>query len=213
MPRTGSGAGPTLAAGLLLAAAASLAPAGLHGEPPPVWSWPVWASALLVALSSAVRYGPGPAGLFRRLALLLPLIALLILPAALLAPPAHRPVVAVALAARALSAAAVAVALAARLGPSGFVAGLRALRAPERFVAVVADALAGQGIVLRQVARMLRAREARRPTAGAWSPALFHPVETARGFGRLTAVLLLRSMERAESVDRARRARGAGDRR
>jgi energy-coupling factor transporter transmembrane protein EcfT len=34
------------------------------------------------------------------------------------------------------------------------------------------------------------------------------PVETVRGFGRLVASLLLRSLERAEAVETARRARG-----
>jgi energy-coupling factor transporter transmembrane protein EcfT len=37
------------------------------------------------------------------------------------------------------------------------------------------------------------------------------PRETLRGFGRLTGALLLRSVERAESLERARRARGGLD--
>jgi energy-coupling factor transporter transmembrane protein EcfT len=37
------------------------------------------------------------------------------------------------------------------------------------------------------------------------------PRETVEGYGRLIAALLLRSLERAEALDRARRARGAGE--
>ena len=37
---------------------------------------------------------------------------------------------------------------------------------------------------------------------------LASPAETVRGFGRLVAALLLRSLERAEAVEQARRARG-----
>jgi hypothetical protein len=35
------------------------------------------------------------------------------------------------------------------------------------------------------------------------------PAATVTGFGRFAAALLLRTMERAEAVERARRARGA----
>ena len=55
---------------------------------------------------------------------------------------------------------------------------------------------------------MLRAREARRPAFGAWSDLVFAPADTVRGFGRLVASLLLRSLERAEAIEQARRARG-----
>jgi len=68
--------------------------------------------------------------------------------------------------------------------------------------------LASLTIVLRQVRAMLRAREARRPSFGALGDVVANPVETTRGFGRLVASLLLRSLERAEAVEQARRARG-----
>jgi energy-coupling factor transporter transmembrane protein EcfT len=112
--------------------------------------------------------------------------------------------------ARALAATGAGVALATWLGPSGLVAGLRQLRAPDRIVQILAEALASVGVVLRQVRAMLRAREARRPGYGAWSTLAFTPLRTVRGFGRLVAALLLRSLERAEALDRARRARGGG---
>lgn len=201
--------GPTLAAGLAVIVAAALAPAGLRGGPVPALSWWLWAAVLLAAVLVLRRSGLYLAGTLRRLAWVLPPILLLALPAAFFVAPERRLEVAGALAARALAAASAGVALATRLGPDGFVAGLRALRAPARLVEVTAAALSGLVLVLRQVRSMLRAREARRPAYGAWSPLAASPRRTARGFGRLVAALLLRSLERAESLDRARRARGA----
>jgi len=94
------------------------------------------------------------------------------------------------------------------LGPSGLVRAARDLRLPARLVDVFEAMLASLTIVLRQVRAMLRAREARRPGFGALSDLLASPVETTRGFGRLVASLLLRSLERAEAIEQARRARG-----
>jgi hypothetical protein len=56
---------------------------------------------------------------------------------------------------------------------------------------------------------MLRAREARRTSHGAWEMLLRDPRATLRGFGRFGAALLLRTLERAEAQERARLARGA----
>ena len=101
-----------------------------------------------------------------------------------------------------------AAAVATRLGPSGLVCAARDLRLPARLVDVF-EAMLGSLtiIVLRQVRAMLRAREARRPAFGALSD-MSSPVETTRGFGRLVASALLESLERAEAVEQARRARG-----
>ena len=52
-------------------------------------------------------------------------------------------------------------------------------------------------------------REARRTTHGPWGSLLTDPAATLRGFGRFAAALLLRTLERAEAVERARLARGA----
>ena len=76
---------------------------------------------------------------------------------------------------------------------------------------VTAAALASTALVGRQVTAMLRARAARRTGGGAWSALALAPRETLRGFGRLVAALLLRSLERAEALERARVARGTDD--
>jgi energy-coupling factor transporter transmembrane protein EcfT len=76
-------------------------------------------------------------------------------------------------------------------------------------VDVLAAALASLAAMLEQARAMLRAREARRTTHGPWGSLLAEPVTTARGFGRFAAALLLRTLERAEAVERARLARGA----
>jgi energy-coupling factor transporter transmembrane protein EcfT len=99
-------------------------------------------------------------------------------------------------------------AVAARLGPSGLVRAVRALGLPVRLADVFEAMLASLTIVLRQIRAMLRAREARRPGFGGLGAVAAEPVETVRGFGRLVASLLLRSLERAEAVETARRARG-----
>ena len=99
-------------------------------------------------------------------------------------------------------------AVATRLGPSGLVAPPAISGCRARLVDVFEAMLASLTIVLRQIRAMLRAREARRPGFGALSDLVWSPAETTRGFGRLVASLLLRSLERAEAVEQARRARG-----
>jgi hypothetical protein len=64
--------------------------------------------------------------------------------------------------------------------------------------------------IVRRVTEMLRARTARGTGDAPWSALVKAPGDTVRGFGRITAALLLRSLERAEAQERARRARGAG---
>jgi len=199
---------PALAAGLALVVAAALTPAGLSGGPVPAWSWAVWAAVFAAALRTFVRAGLPLPEAFRRVGWLVPVVALFSVPAALLAPSGGRLAVGAALAARALSAAAMGAAVATRLGPSGLVHAARGLGLPERLVDVFEAMLASLTIVLRQVRAMLRAREARRPGFGALSDLFFSPADTTRGFGRLVASLLLRSLERAEALEQARRARG-----
>jgi cobalt/nickel transport system permease protein len=201
--------GLILALGIGAALAAALAPIGLGRAPTPAISWTLWAALVTAALVAMRRAGYGLARALVRLLWLLPIILLLALPAAFFAAAERRADLVLGLAARAFAAASVGVVLAAWLGPAGFVAGLRRLRAPERLVEVMAAALASLILVTRQVGAMLRAREARRPGYGAWSSVLRTPGRTVRGFGRLVAALLLRSLERAECLDRARRARGA----
>ena len=199
---------PVLLLGLALVVAAALTPAGLAGRPVSPWSWGVWAAVFAAALWTFGRAGLPLAEAFRRVSWLVPVVALFSVPAALLAPSGGRLVVGAALAARALSAAAMGAAVATRLGPSGLVHAARDLRLPARLVDVVEAMLASLTIVLRQVRAMLRAREARRPGFGALGDLAWSPIDTARGFGRLVASLLLRSLERAEAVEQARRARG-----
>ena len=211
MPRTADRRGLTLAAGLAVVLAASLAPAGLDGRGIPVFAWCVWGAVFLGALVLLRATGVPPAAALRRLVWMLPFVALLALPAGLLAAPGHRVEVTIALGARAVAALSAGVALAMRLGPAGFVAGMRALGVPERLADVLAASLASLNGMARQVQSMLRAREARRIARGPWPALLASPWETVIGFGRLTAALLLRSFERAEALDRARRARGSGE--
>jgi energy-coupling factor transporter transmembrane protein EcfT len=211
MPRIASHPGAVLAGGLALVCLAAIAPAGLDGRPVPPSSVAVWAVVLAAALVALRAHGVAPRRALERLLWLLPFIALLALPAGLLAAPGRRLAVSLGLGARALAAAAAGLALAEWLGPTGLVAGLRELRVPPRLVQVLAAALGSLALVLRQVRAMLRAREARRPGYGAWSLLAASPRRTARGFGRLVAALLLRSLERAEALDRARRARGVGE--
>lgn len=188
--------------------AAALAPAGLHATAVPAWAWAVWAAVFLAALVVLRRAGVLLPDALRRLSWLLPAVLLLTGPAAFLARPGTRVVVALALCSRALSAASLGMALATWLGPSGLARAARQLRVPDRLADVFEATLASLSIVLAQVRAMLRAREARRPGFGAWSDLAAAPVETVRGFGRLVASLLLRALERAEAVELARRARG-----
>ena len=211
MPSIPRRPGLALAAGLAVVLLAATARAGLDGSPIPASSWLVWAVAFAVAIAVLRAAGIVPGQALRRLAWPLPFIVLLVLPAALLVPPERRAAVALGLAARALAATSVGTALAAWLGPTGLVEGARELRLPARLVQVLAAALASLTLVIRQTQAMLRAREARRPGYGASALFLASPRETARGFGRLVAALLLRTLERAEALDRARRARGVGD--
>lgn len=208
MTCTGSRCAVILLAGLGVILAAALAPAGLAGEAVPTWSWGIWCSVFAAALATFRVAGWLVREAIRRVVWLVPLVVVLAVPAGLAAPPGRRGLVAAALAARALAAVAAGAALAACLGPAGVVRALRHLRAPTRLVAIAEATLAGLAILTRQVVHMLRAREARRPGHGAWASIAARPVETVRGFGRLVAALLLRSLERAEALEQARRARG-----
>ena len=202
--------GLVLSAGFAVVALAATAPAGLHARPVPAWSWVVW-SAVPVAAVAVLRSKRG--GLVvaaRQMALLLPAVLLLTLPAALFATASSGAIVGAALFARALATAAAGLATVGYLGPVGLVAGLRALRLPSRFVDVVHAMLVGLAAIVRQVAEMLRSRTARGTGQAPWSSLVLAPGEMLRGFGRITAALLLRSLERAEALERARRARGAG---
>jgi energy-coupling factor transporter transmembrane protein EcfT len=132
----------------------------------------------------------------------------LTVPAAIFAPAGTRLLIALALGTRAVSAASMGAAVASLLGPSGLARAVRQWHMPPRLADVFEATLASLTLVLRQVRAMLRAREARRPAFGAWSDLVAAPAETVRGFGRLVAALLLRSLERAEAIEQARRARG-----
>ena len=202
--------GLVLAVGLAVVVLTATAPAGLHGRPVPEWSWIVW-SVVPVAAIALLRSKRG--GLMiaaRQLALLLPTVLMLTLPAVLFAAASSGAVVGLALLARSVATATAGLATVIYLGPVEVIAGLRALRVPGRFVDVVHAMLVGLAAVVRQATEMLRARTARGTGHAPWSDLVSAPGETLRGFGRITAGLLLRSLERAESLERARRARGAG---
>lgn len=208
MPHTVRRHALVLAAGLGLVLAAALSPAGLDGRGVPGWAWAVWGSVFAGALAVFRRAGLLLPEAVRRVSWLAPVVAMFSVPAALLAPAGERTAVAVALCCRALSAASMGAALATQLGPGGLARAVRQLHVSDRLADVFEATLASLTIVLRQVRAMLRAREARRAGFGAWSDLLVSPVETFRGFGRLVASLLLRSLERAEALEQARRARG-----
>jgi energy-coupling factor transporter transmembrane protein EcfT len=198
-----------LALALTAVAAAALAPAGLRGSAVPAWSVAVWASALAVGLAAFAGTGRTVAQLARRVAWLLPFVAALSLPAALFAPTGRRAVVALALAARAIAATTAVAGTVMRLGPPGLVRGVRGLGVPDRLVDVLEASLVSLEAIVGQARAMLRAREARRSVPGPWGSLLREPVATLTGFGRFAGALLLRTIERAEAVERARRARGA----
>lgn len=211
MTSTSKRPGLVLVIGLAGILAAALSPAGLRDGRVPGLSWAVWMAGLVAAVGWLRLSQVALSIVGRRLAWLLPLVMLFALPAGLVVAPERRLTVFAALLLRALSAASLGVALALHLGPSGLVAGARGLRLPSRLCDILEAMLGSLTVVTRQVLAMLRAREARRPSAGAWADLLASPVETIRGFGRLVAVLLLRSLERAEALEQARRARGAGE--
>lgn len=201
--------GGLLAAGLVLTTAAALAPAGLRGEPVPALSWLVWLIALGWGVAAFRRAGSTLPQLARRAAWLLPFVLTLALPAALIAPGGRRLAAAVALVARAFAATLCAAGTAYGLGPLGLVQGARALGAPGLIVSVLESALVSLSGMVERARAMLRAREARRTSHGAFGLLLREPAATLRGFGRFGAALLLRTLERAEAQERARRARGA----
>lgn len=174
----------------------------------PVWAWGLWTLSFATALWAFHKAGLPGAEAVRRIAWLMPLVAAFALPAALLAPTRARWLVALTLSVRALAAAAGGAGIATWLGPSGIVNGAGQLGAPQRLVDVLEATLASLATVLRQIRAMLQAREARRTTFGAWSDLAAEPADTIRGFGRVVAALLLHSLERAEALERARRARG-----
>ncbi len=200
--------GLLLACALAVIVAAAVAPAGLRGHGAPAWAWLLWACSLAWGVWLFWRAGLTGRDAGRRVAWLLPVVALFAAPAALLAPAGTRLDVAAALVARAWSAASLGAGLATFLGPGGLARAARHLGLPARLADIFEATLASLTIVLRQAGAMLRAREARRPAAGAWSAVMADPIETLRGFGRLVAALLLRSLERAEAIEQARRARG-----
>ena len=206
---TPSRPGIALGMGLALTVLAALAPAGLARPSVPGWSWGAWALAFVSGAAAFRLAGSTLPQLARRLAWPLPFVLALALPAALLAPPGRRLVTAAALAARALAATTAAAGTTFLLGPLGLVRGARSLGTPARLVDVLEAALTSIAAMLEQARAMLRAREARRATAGPWGSLLVEPRATARGFGRFAAALLLRTLERAEAVERARLARGA----
>jgi energy-coupling factor transporter transmembrane protein EcfT len=200
-----------LLAGVGLALIASLSPAGLDGSAVPPRSWAVWIAAIPLALAVFRLAGYPLQEGFRRIAWLIPFVVLLAGPAALFVPAGRRVIVVMALVSRALAAAAIGAAVATRLGPSGLVRGVRQLGLPDRLCEVLETMLASLALVIHQVRAMLRAREARRPAFGPWAALIAAPADTVRGFGRLVAALLLRSLERAEALELARQARGGGD--
>ena len=201
--------GAVLAVGLALTVLASSAPAGLGGEPVPGWAWLAWLVAFAVGAHGLRRGGSTLAQLARRLAWLLPFVLTLALPAALVAASGRRGSAALALVVRSLAATTAAAGTAFRLGPLGLLRAVRALGAPERLALVLEAALVGLTAMLERARAMLRARAARRAQEGAWGLLLREPRATLRGFGRFGAALLLRTLERAEAQERARRARGA----
>jgi len=201
--------GQILGAGLLLTVLAALAPAGLTHRAVPAWSWGAWGLAFASGVMAFRLAGSTPPQLLRRLSWLLPFVLVLAVPAALLAPPGRRLATAAALAARALGATTAAAGVAFLLGPLGLVRGARALGVPARLVDVLEAALCSLVSMLEQARAMLRAREARRTTFGPWGSLLLEPGSTVRGFGRFAGALLLRTLERAEALERARLARGA----
>ena len=182
MSRTPERSATLLVAGLAATVGAACAPAGLRGEPVPSLAWVAWAAVFTGALASFAARGVPPHRALARLSLLIVPLALLTLPAAIVAGPERGPALAAALGARALAATAAAAATAEWLGARGLLAALARLGLPARLVEVTAAALASLAIVARQVSAMLRARAARRPGRRA--------VERARAFAARDAARL-----------------------
>ena len=203
--------GAFLATGLLVVVTVSILPAGLHGTPVPPVSWISWAFVLVAAFAVLRSACDSLADAARRWLWLVPAVLLLTLPMAFFAAGRSAPLVAAALILRSLTAATAGLAIVTALGPAGCVAGLRALHLPKHLVAIVESMLVSLTAIARQVSGMLRARAARRTNSAPWAALVAEPEETLRGFGRLVTALFLRSVERAESLERARRARGGGD--
>lgn len=196
--------------GLAVVVLAATAPAGVHGRPVPASSWIVWGVVLGASLLALRSKRGGVAVAARDIAFLLPAAVLLTLPAVWFAAAENGTVVGGALLARALATATAGLATVSFLGPVALIAGLRALRLPARFVDVVHAMLVSLATIFRHVTGMLRATTARGTGHAPWSGLASAPAETVRGFSRIASALLLRSLERAESLERARRARGAG---
>jgi energy-coupling factor transporter transmembrane protein EcfT len=202
--------GLVLLAGFAVVVFAATAPAGLHGRPVPPWSWIVWSAVPLLSIAVLRSKKGGLMVAARQLAPIAPAVLLLTMPAVLFAAAEQGPAVGAALVARALATAVAGLATVSVLGPVDLVAGLRALKIPDRCVDVVHAMLVSLAAIVRLVEGMLRSRTARGAGRLPWSGLVLAPGETLRGFGRVTAALFLRSLERAEALERARRARGAG---
>jgi energy-coupling factor transporter transmembrane protein EcfT len=203
--------GLVLSCGLATVAGTAFVPAGLDGQGIPTLSWFSWIAVMAASIATlrfvSGSFTTGP----RSLAWLLPTVVLLTLPAVVFAAEAWGGDVALALVFRSLAATSAGLATVTALGPSGVVAGLTALHVPQRLVQIVHAMLVSLCAITLQVSGMLRARAARRPSGAPWSALLVAPIQTVRGYGRLVGSLLLRSIERAESLERARRARGGVD--
>jgi energy-coupling factor transporter transmembrane protein EcfT len=202
--------GFVLAGGLAVIALAATASAGLDGGRTPASSWLIWGAVSLGSAATLRWKRGGLVAAVRQLAPLLPTVVLLTLPAVLFAAASSGAAVGAALFARAFATASAGLATVAYLGPLGLIAGLRALKLPDRLVDVVHAMLVSLTALAHQAAEMLRATSARGTGAAPWSFLSASPGATSRGVGRIIAALLLRSLERAEALERARRARGAG---
>jgi len=205
--------GFVLVAGAVVVVCAALLPAGIDGRPVPPCSWVSWSVVLVAALVMLDLASGGLARTARRLLWLLPPVLMLTLPATIFAVAGGRgqTTVALALILRSSCAAAAGIATVTHLGPAGVVEGLAALRVPSRLVEIVHAMLVSLAAIVRQVAGMQRARAARRIGPAPWSALAAAPIETLRDFGRLVGALLLRALERAHALERARRARQGTD--
>lgn len=203
--------GAVLASGLAVMVCTALLPAGLGGGRVPILNWVSWTVVLTSSLATLFSVSDGFTGALRRLTWLLPPVLLLTLPVAVFAAGGRGSGVAAALVLRSLTAAAAGLATVAVLGPSGSIAGLRSLRVPSRLVEIAHAMLVSLAAIVRQVSGMMRSRAARRATPAPWSALALTPIATLRGFGRLVGAVFLRSVERAEALERSRDARGGGD--